>query len=143
MGKLTNLNPPAAIADSDIPGSITRDTEVTAVMNAHTSATHPHIQYPRFQRAVYKMNCPAAPNSFTNLQHGLDTNTIQGFTAFVEVYIVNAWVRIHPGGIAPWVMPNTFYSVDIGPGNINIRSGANSSNIYGAAATISIDFSIS
>jgi hypothetical protein len=141
MGKLTNLNPPAAIADSDIPGSITRDSEMTATMNAHTSAPHPHIQYPVFKRAIYRMNCPTGGNSFTNLQHGLDANTIQAFAAFVEIYIVNAWIKILPGGIAPWVIPNTFYSVDIGPGNINIRSGTNSSNIYGAGATIVIDFS--
>ena len=42
MGKLTNLNP---IADSDLPSTITRDSELTAAMNAHVAAADPHIQY--------------------------------------------------------------------------------------------------
>jgi len=42
MGKLTNLNPPATIADSDIPGSIARDAEVTAAIAAHVAAPSPH-----------------------------------------------------------------------------------------------------
>lgn len=44
MGKLTNLNPPAAIADSDIPAPIARDTEVSAALAAHIPG-HPHPQY--------------------------------------------------------------------------------------------------
>jgi len=46
MGKLTNLNPSAPIADGDIPGTIARDSEVTAAMNAHLATDHPHKQYP-------------------------------------------------------------------------------------------------
>jgi hypothetical protein len=45
MGKLTNLNPPAPIADADIPTAIARDAEVTAAMNAHVGAVDPHSQY--------------------------------------------------------------------------------------------------
>ena len=49
MGKLTNLNPIAPIADSDIPSGIARDTELTAAIiaaiNAHLAATDPHTQY--------------------------------------------------------------------------------------------------
>jgi len=45
MGKLTNLNPVAPIADSDIPSTVARDAEVTAAINAHTSAADPHPQY--------------------------------------------------------------------------------------------------
>ena len=45
MGKLTNLNPPAPIADADIPSAIARDAEVTAAINAHVGAADPHIQY--------------------------------------------------------------------------------------------------
>ena len=45
MGQLTNLNPPRPIADTDIPAAIARDTEVTATMNAHLGAVHPHSQY--------------------------------------------------------------------------------------------------
>ena len=45
MGKLTNLNPPAPIADADIPSAIARDAEVTAAINAHVGAADPHIEY--------------------------------------------------------------------------------------------------
>lgn len=45
MGKLTNLNPPAPIADADLPASIARDTETTAAMAAHVAAQNPHNQY--------------------------------------------------------------------------------------------------
>jgi len=45
MGKLTNLNPPAPIADGDIPSGIARDAEVTTVMNGHLNAINPHSQY--------------------------------------------------------------------------------------------------
>jgi len=45
MGKLTNLNPSAPIADFDIPASITRDTEMSAAITAHLNAADPHLQY--------------------------------------------------------------------------------------------------
>jgi hypothetical protein len=45
MGKLTNLNPPAPIADADIPATIARDTETVAAVTAHVSAIDPHPQY--------------------------------------------------------------------------------------------------
>lgn len=47
MGKLTNLNPLAAIADTDIPSTITRDAEYIAADKAHLAASHPHPQYAR------------------------------------------------------------------------------------------------
>lgn len=45
MGKLTNLNPAAPIADADIPAAIARDSETTAAINAHVGATDPHPIY--------------------------------------------------------------------------------------------------
>jgi hypothetical protein len=45
MGKLTNLNPRAPIADSDIPAAIARDAELTAAFNAHVGEADPHSQY--------------------------------------------------------------------------------------------------
>ncbi len=45
MGKLTNLNPPALIADADIPAAIARDSEVTAAVAAHVAAVDPHPTY--------------------------------------------------------------------------------------------------
>jgi hypothetical protein len=54
MGRLTNLNPPAALTDSDIPGSIARDAELTAALaeltaalTAHVNAPDPHSNYLR------------------------------------------------------------------------------------------------
>jgi hypothetical protein len=67
-------------------------------------------------------------------------NNIQGFTAFAEIYVVNALLKIQPGGVVPWLMPSTYFSVDIKPNNINIRSGADSSNIYGVPVTVLIDY---
>ena len=37
MGKLTNLNPPTPIAETDLPAVITRDAELTAAVNALVS----------------------------------------------------------------------------------------------------------
>jgi hypothetical protein len=45
MAKLTNLNPPATLTDSDIPAAIARDAELTAAQAAHINATDPHLQY--------------------------------------------------------------------------------------------------
>jgi hypothetical protein len=45
MGRLTNLNPPKALTEADMPGTMATDTEVTAAINAHTSAADPHPQY--------------------------------------------------------------------------------------------------
>jgi hypothetical protein len=45
MGRLTNLNPPAPIADADLPASIARDAEFIAADTAHVNATDPHLQY--------------------------------------------------------------------------------------------------
>lgn len=45
MGKLTNLNPTAPIADADLPASMARDAEYIAADQAHVNATNPHQQY--------------------------------------------------------------------------------------------------
>lgn len=45
MGKLTNLNPPAPIADADLPGTIARDSEINAAITTHLAATDPHQMY--------------------------------------------------------------------------------------------------
>lgn len=45
MGKLTNLNPPAPIAETDLPASIARDTEYRAADVAHVTEPDPHPQY--------------------------------------------------------------------------------------------------
>lgn len=50
MGKLTNLNPIAPIADADLPPSVARDEEIAAAIAAHLAATDPHSQYLNFLR---------------------------------------------------------------------------------------------
>lgn len=42
MGRLTNLNPTAPIADADLPASIARDAEFIAADTAHATAVDPH-----------------------------------------------------------------------------------------------------
>jgi hypothetical protein len=42
---LRNLNPVAPIADADIPGTIARDEEITAAINAHVALSDPHSKY--------------------------------------------------------------------------------------------------
>jgi hypothetical protein len=70
MGKLTNLNPPTALTDGDIPNSIARDNEVTAVMNGHLAAIDPHTQYllesegdARYRRSSVALTDGDIPNS--------------------------------------------------------------------------------
>jgi hypothetical protein len=75
MGKLTNLNPPAALTDSDIPGSIARDAELTAALTAHVNAEDPHSNYLR-------------KNAFNPASHA------QTFTASVKA------VGVSGGGLA-------------------------------------------
>jgi hypothetical protein len=90
MGKLTNLNPLTPIADSDLPGSIARDIEITVAMAEHIQATDPHAVYltkgeanniyfrsgthiPFFARAAMSAAiAPAAVNSI-----GLSWNSVQ------------------------------------------------------------------
>jgi len=45
MGRLTDLNPPKALTDADIPGGVARDAEVTAAITAHVNAVDPHPVY--------------------------------------------------------------------------------------------------
>ena len=50
MGRLTNLNPVAPIADADLPASIARDAEYIAADAAHVNTQDPHSQYLNFLR---------------------------------------------------------------------------------------------
>jgi hypothetical protein len=45
MGRLTDLNPPKALTEADIPGTMATDAEVTTAITTHVSATDPHLQY--------------------------------------------------------------------------------------------------
>ncbi|MEG3955249.1 tail fiber domain-containing protein [Microcoleus sp. herbarium2] len=56
MGKLTNLNPVAPIADGDLPASIARDVEYIAADTAHATATDPHPGRYRQQNTTQTFN---------------------------------------------------------------------------------------
>jgi hypothetical protein len=65
MGRLTNLNPAAPIADADLPASIARDAEFMAADAAHANAHDPHSQYLNFLRgdARYEYRAISASKS--------------------------------------------------------------------------------
>lgn len=63
MGRLTNLNPPAPIADADLPPSVARDAEFQAADAAHVNASDPHIQY--LKRSLAHNTSASTPDSYT------------------------------------------------------------------------------
>ena len=142
-----------ALTDADIPAAIARDTETTAAINAHVVATDPHPIYltqaegdalyaKQFTRAIFTGNCPSTTNGTTSIAHGLTASRIKSFTAFALIYPGTiSEIRIQPGGaVAPFLGTNFFYSVDISPANINIRTSTNSNNVLGTQVTITIDY---
>lgn len=68
-----------AIADSDIPASIARDTEVTAAVSAHEAAGDPHTQYAT-NAELTAHESAADPHSVYPLAAGAET--ISGAWAF-------------------------------------------------------------
>lgn len=108
----------------------------------HIAAANPHPQYPRFFRAIYSSQCPATANQTVTVTHGLTVSNIRSFTAFATLYPNTiSEMRIQPGGVGlpSWVGGNCYYSVDIGPINISIRTNANSATIANAPLTIVVD----
>ncbi|MCC3508289.1 MAG: hypothetical protein EAZ86_19365 [Oscillatoriales cyanobacterium] len=145
-----------ALTDADIPSAIARDTETTEAITAHEAKTDPHptyltqtegnALYPQFKRAVFTQNLPASANGMNAFPHNLTAAQvagIQGFTAFATVYPGTiSEIRIHPGGaVAPWVGGNFFYSIDVGPKNITLRTSTNSINVLGLPVKIVVDYS--
>jgi hypothetical protein len=85
MGKLTNLNPSAAITDADIPATIARDTETAAAVAAHVGASDPHTQYftqsegdTRYRRAAVALTDADIPGTIAR-----DTETAAAVAAHV------------------------------------------------------------
>jgi len=130
------------LVDGDIPAAIARDAEVASAIASHVSAVDPHPQYPRFFRAIYSSQCPATANQTVSVAHGLAASNIRSFTAFAILYPNTiSETRIQPGGVGlpSWIASNCYYSVDIGPSNINIRANANSATVANAPVTIVVD----
>jgi len=101
MGKLTNLNPPAPIADSDIPTAIARDAEYIAADKAHVDAVDPHPQYLtqlegdaiylRGRTLVQTINPPViGPGELYKVYYIL-TGTKPGDMAFISPVNVNTY----------------------------------------------------
>ena len=119
MGKLTNLNPSAPLADADIPATIARDTETAAAVAAHVSATDPHTQYLtssegdlRYRRTAVALTDADIPATIAR-----DTETAAAISA-------------HEAKINP----HTFYSygdvatATAGTGAINFMAGGTTAN---------------
>ncbi|MEG4458273.1 hypothetical protein [Microcoleus sp. N9_A1] len=138
MGKLTNLNPAAPIADTDIPAAIARDTEVTAAVAAHTAAADPHAQYLRFKKIEFTTG--SAQGSVTTTTHGLTQSKIAAFSAMIRIDLSNSAgfvPLIAPGGLAG--IPGYNYSVNLDAGNIFCRLAAgDSANILNRPIVVTI-----
>ncbi len=87
MGRLTNLNPPKALTETDIPDAMTRDTEaiemIVTALNAHLAAIHPHAQYARILTTIFTLDLPSlGPNGLDKRFHPL-TGAKVGDAAFL------------------------------------------------------------
>lgn len=102
MGKLTNLNPPAPIADADLPASIARDAEYIAADIAHLNATDPHLQYPTQARAdaryvrlfnSFEQLIPAPINWQANTWQALGNSIVAGELSKPALWDVCVYVQ--------------------------------------------------
>ncbi len=119
-----------ALADSDIPDTIARDSEVTAAITAHASATDPHAQYllpsegdaryPQYKKVV--LTTGATQGSNTNAVHGLDATKILSFSGIVKIDLSNSAgfvPLVAPGGLIG--LPGYNYSIHLDAGNVLCR----------------------
>lgn len=96
MGKLTNLNPPKAIADADIPPEIARDTETEEAVIGHVAAPDPHpiylsevegdARYSKIKSKIFDGTTLTNRTGFASVTHGLDSAKVAGFTCIIELY---------------------------------------------------------
>jgi hypothetical protein len=100
MGRLTNLNPPKALSEADIPAIIARDAEVMAAINAHLNESDPHLQYATQARAderygavkkvLFTGTTAATQGGSLVIQHNLVFAKIQTISGLLE----------HSGGLS-------------------------------------------
>jgi hypothetical protein len=91
MGKLTNLNPPAPIADSELPSTLARDAEVAAAINAHLGASDPHSQY--------LLPSEADAKYLTKTEKAADCETVDGIDSS-RIVFGDDWSRTIGAGIS-------------------------------------------
>ena len=147
MGRLTNLNPAAPITDADLPGSITRDTELITTIDAHLRATDPHSQYATQARAderygtikkiLFSGTTAASQGASAIIPHGLIISKIMA---------VNALVEHAPGTlVAAGHVASAGYEFDLSVNGTGIYVGnvaAKSFNILSKPVRIVVDYLI-
>jgi hypothetical protein len=147
MGRLTNLNPPAPITDADLPGSITRDTELITTIDAHLAAIDPHPQYATQARAdarygtikkiLFTGTTAASQGNSVVIPHGLIIGKIMAVNALVEHATGNL--------VAPGHVMSAGYEFDLSLNGTGIYVGnvaAKSFNILSKPIRIVVDYSI-
>jgi hypothetical protein len=103
MGKLTNLNPPAPIADTDLPASIARDAEYIAADTAHLNALDPHSQYltqTEFLTADFFFQV-SAPNLLANSWQDVGPLLALGVASQPRVWLVTLYFQYPDGNTLP------------------------------------------
>jgi hypothetical protein len=147
MGKLTNLNPPAPIADADIPAAIARDSELTATINAHLNALDPHTQYATQARADERYGAikkyyfsgvtASSQGGSVSIPHGLLISKIVSINALVEH---TTGVLVAPGHT---FSPGYEFELSLNASGIFVGNiPTKSFNILGKPVRVVVDYSI-
>jgi hypothetical protein len=118
MGRLTNLNPPAPIADADIPAGIARDSEVSEVIKAYRRSTASEVMITGTVKSTA---------GDTGVLHGIPAGIIVGIDCTVQT--TQNW-RVPPGfvgtGYDYFAYSTPTHFIIYVPG-----SGANSGGVMG------------
>jgi hypothetical protein len=133
MGKLTNLNPAAPIADADLPGSIARDVEYIVA-----DATH-IIEFHSIRQKVITGTTAVTQGGFVTFSLGMDSTKVQGVQVMVNWtgggWIPNSYTNPNAGREFTWDIPHTNTTV------ISIINSANNSaNILSKPVKIFISY---
>jgi len=120
MGRLTNLNPPKALTEADIPADVARDAEVTLALADHVQATDPHPSlWARISSAflaitggqrILKNNPPLGDESYIVPNNTLELTTNNG-TSFPIL-------GFHRGGVSATAL----YHAGYGNQSLRIRN---------------------
>ncbi len=148
MGKLTNLNPPAPISDAEIPSTIARDTEVTAVRDAHLADTDPHLQYATQARADARYGSVKKIifSGTTASNQGTSVLIPHGGLLVAKILGLNAVCEHSPGLIVPpghTVSSGYEYELSANSSHIFVSNVANRSiNILSKPVRVVVDYSL-
>lgn len=137
---LKDLNPSQPIADSDLPGSIARDTEVdnkvSAALAAHISATNPHPPSRGIDRIVFRGTTAPTQGANSGINHGLTLSKILALNGLVT----------HGGGVvSPAHTLSSGYEFTLSANETGIFVGniaGNSANILSKHFVVVVDYLI-